>query len=194
MLESYKEAGVRGARKIPPLKVPRTTRIDREGPRTISPSEIWARHQYEVPNLALARTQLKEREREIRRGELGYQLRLFVMVGVGSQIRRLIAEVSSELAAIELGTSIPKVNFVDRSDANEHKWRGWYFDGESEIFVVDGVCFCQTARTSAHEVKHMAQYTNCDHARFSQEQNENCASYYGLSFQRKHAPTCAGCQ
>ena len=155
------------------------------GATRISKPGIWPHRHYDASaKIGLMKEQLKRHERKQRRIDLEYSLRLFVMVGGGSQDRSCIAEVAAELASIELGIPRPKVNFVSRFHPNAHKMKGWYFDGDTEIFVKDGMCLCQTVRTTAHEVKHMAQYKNCDHVRFSKERNENCASYYGLAFQR----------
>lgn len=166
---------------------PEATRISKPG--------IWPHRHYD-PNakIGLMKEQLKRHERENKYSELAYQIRLFVEVGVGSDIRRLIAEVAAELAALKLGTTIPTVNFVPRSHPEAPGRMGWCGSEKNEIFVVDGFCFCQTADTAAHEVKHLEQYKNGDQVRFSKERNENCASYYGLAFQREHATVCAGCQ
>lgn len=82
----------------------------------ISKPGIWPHRLYDPSaNIGLMKEQLATYERKQRRIDLEYSLRLFVMAGVGSQDRRLIAEVGGELAALKLGITIPTVNFVPRS-------------------------------------------------------------------------------
>ena len=83
----------------------------------ISKPGMWPHRQYDPSaELTLAKEQLERHDRENRHSKLAYQLRLFVEVGAGNDIRRLIAEVATELAG-RAGT-LPRATY-DQNDQRE---------------------------------------------------------------------------